>query len=94
MSTLLSESKPRARKDHDCSACEFLTVDDWWRSGKEFSFSELRSIVKAKENNWKIKKGEKYIRQALVQDGDFFQFKAIPEIDNICHKYNLYEDGF
>ena len=59
-----------------------------------FTFTELRKIVKARRNGWKIKKGEKYIRQNNVDEtsGDFYTYKAIPAIHDICIKNDVYID--
>ena len=87
MATLLSESEPVARKDHNCDACESLNYHN-----NGLTFSELRDVVKAKRNGWKIKKGQKYIRQNILSSEGIYTFKAIPEIDYICRKYDFYGD--
>lgn len=92
MTKLLSEKRPKARKNHGCDACEHLLQDDWWRNGGGLSFSELRAIANAKNNGWKIKKGKTYISQRLIIDGDFYQFKAIPIIHEICNKHDVYQE--
>jgi len=88
MTTLLSERTPRARKDYLCMAC--LWIDDL--HAKEFNFSERRDLVMARRNGWKIKKGDKYVYQALVCCGDFYAFRAIPAIHALCIEYDLYEN--
>jgi len=90
MSITLRESTPVARKFHSCQACEWLLMDDGWRINNEFKFSELRAVVRAKQNGWRIVAGQKYINAVVIWDGDFGVFKAIPEIDAICHKYKIY----
>ncbi len=89
MMTILSEDSHIAAKDHHCSACEWLSesLNDY-----AFTFSERRAIVKARKNRWMIKKGEKYIVQNNVQDGEFYVFKAIPAIHKICIEHDIYED--
>ena len=60
---------------------------------ENFTFSELRSIVNARNSGQRILPGERYLRSAVVNGyGDFFDFKARPEIHQICLKYNLYEE--
>lgn len=81
---------PVARKDHLCDACEWFKYDIDNLYG-ELTFSEWRTIVKAKHNDWKVKKGQKYIKQANIQDGEIRTFKAIPEIHAICIKHDLYQ---
>ncbi len=89
MITVLSESSHIAAKDHHCSACEWIgeILHDI-----PFTFAERRAIVKARKNGWIIKKGERYIVQNGVQDGEFYVFKAIPAIHEICIEYDIYEE--
>lgn len=89
MIEVLSESEPVARKDHYCMASEWLLNSGIFDG--EYSFAELREIVKAKRNGWKIKKGQRYIRQNNKYDGKLYTFKAIPAIDKICRDHDLYE---
>ena len=93
MVELIAELRPKARKDHDCHACEFLNgyYDFGLKDlvGIGLSFSEWRQIIKAKNNKWKIKKGDIYLRQTVRYD-EISTFKAIPEIHEICIKHDLY----
>jgi hypothetical protein len=86
--TVLSESEPIARKQHNCSACEFIL--DCGVHGFGYTFAELRLIAKAKRNNYKIVKGQKYLKQNNVCDGEIYTFKAIPEMHELCLKYDHY----
>lgn len=93
---LIKNLKPKARKSYDCMACEWLlsqTTSDLRRLFDEFrfTFTEKRQIINAYNNNYKIIKGQYYIRQTLVDNGQFTQFMAIPEIHEICCKYEIYE---
>ncbi len=89
MIRVLSESTPTAKKEHECMASEFILADGI--SGNGYSFAELRTIAKAKRNGYKVVKGQKYIRQNNVFDGEFYTFKAIPEMHEICLKHDRYE---
>jgi len=89
MIVILSESKPLARKAHNCMACDFIL--SCGVNGFGYTFAELRLIVKARRNNYKIVKGQKYIRQNNICDGDIYTFKAIPEMHELCLKYDHYE---
>jgi hypothetical protein len=91
MIEVLSDTKPKARKEYSCDASEWLQSDDWWRSSGQLTFTELRSIVKARDNNWRIKKGDVYAKQINKVDGDLGTFRAIPAIHEICSKHNIYE---
>lgn len=88
--TLLSETTPVARKNYSCDASVWVCNYGW--NGMGLSFSELRSIARARHNKWRIIKGDKYVRQGNIQDGEFRTFKAIPEIHEICLKHNYYQD--
>ena len=89
MVTVLSESEPTARKPHYCDACDWLCNYGW--NGMGLSFSEMRDVAKAKANKWHIVKGQKYLRQNNVQDGELRTFKAIPEIHAICLAHDYYD---
>ena len=86
---IISESTPIARKEHECNACLFLTGDI--QPNYFDCIQDYRDYINARNNNFKIVKGQKYIRQAMVCDGDFHCAKSIPEIHQICIKYDLYE---
>ncbi len=90
MCVTLSESKPTARKEHNCDACHFILASGI--NGFGYSFSELRAIAKAKRKGYKILKGDKYIRQNNLFDGELYTFKAIPEMHDICINHGLYEE--
>lgn len=89
MSYLLKQTEPIARKEYWCMASEFITESGNIR-GSIFTFSEWRAIINARENNYKIVKGQKYINQSVAYEGTVYTFKAIPEIHAICLKYNYY----
>jgi hypothetical protein len=85
---LLRSSNPIARRDYACDACVWLFESNY-RYG--LTISEYRSIVKAKRNDFKIKAGSKYVYQCCKNYGDFYVFRAIPEIHAICLKYDMYD---
>ena len=89
MIELISESKPKARKERVCMACEFAFGAIGYET---FSFSELRILVKARKANYRIQKGQVYVRQNNIYDGEFYTFKAIPEVHQICIDHDLYEE--
>lgn len=96
MTTLKQIDIKKVKKDHYCNACDWLRNGDGLgmiRNGEiKTTISERRAIVKAKNNNWKVKKGERAIYFVGVYNGDFYYCHCIPEIHNICVKYDLYED--
>lgn len=95
MSEILKEVKiKQVRKDHACNSCLWL---DGIGSTPESIFSQLtltnsekQSIIKAHENKWKVKKGDPAIYCVGITDGDFGAWYSIPEIHDICIKYDLY----
>lgn len=87
--TVIRESKIKhAKKEYNCMAAEWI-YNCWSKNGNPFTFTEWRTIVKAKNNNWKIKMGDSYIKQ-INQGDDFYVFRAIPELHAICLKYDIY----
>ena len=95
MTTLKEKEIKAVRKDHNCNACEWLVNGDaltMIRRGEiKLTISERRAIVKAKQNNWKVKKGQRALYHVGIYDGDFYYCYSIPEIHDICVKYDLYE---
>jgi hypothetical protein len=80
-----------ARKNYRCDACNWLEIEEL-RRNFHLTISEWRSIIKARNNGYKILKGEKYEYNVNIQDGDFQVFRCIPEINDICLKYELYPE--
>lgn len=87
---VLSQQTPVARKDYSCMACEWLN-NSGYANVDDLTPQEWIAYQKAENNGFKVKKGERYIRQNNKFDGKVYTFIAIPEIDDICHKYDLYE---
>ena len=79
-----------ARKQHDCCACEMISngddPEDW------MEVDELIAWLKAKEKGFKINQGEQHVYQSGVYSGDFYTYRAIPEIHDICVKYDMFGD--
>ena len=87
---VLSETTPVARKEHDCLACDWAMASGY-NTPEDLTGDEWNCWLAAKENGFKIKKGQKYVRQNNKSYGDMYTFTAIPAIHNICLKYDLYE---
>lgn len=104
MVQLIAAQARKARKDrHDDSAEFIIEAMEYIRIGKfpgrhvgapwqKMSFSELRSIARLKANNWRIVKGQLYIKQFNKQQGQYYTFYTLPDILRICVKYKLYGD--
>lgn len=91
MSIILRERViKRTKKIHICNACIWLK--ECALHEINFTFSEYRSIVKAKQNNWKIPIGGTCLYSVGIYENDFFSCYSIPEIHQICIKYEIYQD--
>lgn len=82
-------TEPKARKDYCCDAAEWVL-----NSGviEALTFSEKRTIVKARRDKWRIKKGTRYVKCQGKFNGEFTVFKARFDLAIICEAYKLYED--
>jgi hypothetical protein len=89
MCVLLKSSTQTAKKAYDCDACIWIREAGNW---DWMTFAERRLVVKARQKDWKILPGEKYLYQFLVEDGDKWSFRAIPEMHDICLKYDCYPE--
>jgi len=104
MATTLSTTTSKARKIHQDHGGQYFDFCIRHNSDKEqvidlkeihhlnMSEEEIKSIQKSIDNNWKILPGEKYIKQAAVDGGDFWVFKSKVEIYNIIDKYHLFRE--
>ena len=96
MTVLKEKIIKKTRKAHICNSCEWLTSTDALtliKSGEiKLSITEKRSVIKAKQTNWKIPVGSSCLYQVGVFDGDFYTCHCIPEIHAICIKYEIYQD--
>lgn len=86
MATMLRETYQIAAKDYRCDAFAIIT-DDLYQA--DFDHWEMKQIC---ESNGIIKKGSKYYKQVGVVDGQFYTFRALPEIRDICLNHDLLTD--
>lgn len=81
-------TQPTANKEYRCDACEWLLY-----VGADFlDEDELALYEKAKSEKFKILKGTKYDKCEGKYDGEFSVFRARPEINEICLRYEVYQD--
>ena len=85
----LRNEEPIARKDYWCDASEYVRES---LSQTEFTYAEYREIVKAKRQGWKIKAGQKYVKQVQSDGGEIITYRAIPTMNDLCYKYDLFPD--
>jgi|ERR1044072_4001247 hypothetical protein len=100
---ITAEARYARYERRDDSAEFIIEALDWIRLGKvpgnrigewrKIKFSELRAIAKLKANNWRIQKGQLYIKQFCKQHGELYTFCTLPHILRICTKYKLYGDN-
>jgi hypothetical protein len=84
-------SRPVARKKYTCNACEWIENHVDYLFYGDFTYTELREIVKARRNNWCIVPGQQYIRAVQEYEGKLEVWRAIPAIHEICLKYDIYD---
>ena len=77
-----------ARKEHNCEASDWITNSNYGEI--DFDPEDWAIIQKAKDENWKIKKGDLYLYTTGKYDGEFCAYKARIDLDKICKKYDLY----
>lgn len=83
---ILSDKLVKARKDHDCDATIYL------RECGDYDIFTPKEMEIINNTNGKIKKGETYRKVVGKFEGKLYTSKAIPEIDDICLKYDLYPE--
>jgi hypothetical protein len=95
MSVFIIENKTIAhsQKEYKCDACLFMRDSLSELSPGMLTFAELREIVKAKQDNYKILKGQPYGKQFNKLYGEEpYTFRYRPAIHEICLKYELYPE--
>lgn len=85
---VFTDSEPIARKDYRCDASYFLGS----LSESDFDGDDLLIYQGAKADNFMIKKGMKYVKRKGLCDGDWQVFRAREDLNNLCIKYDLYEE--
>ena len=89
MVRVIKETSPTASKIHNCMACPFL-MEGLVDFIDELSFSNKKSIVLMLRHEKRIQKGDKYLKQTIVCEGEIDTFIAIPAIHQICVDFDLY----
>lgn len=94
MYTVLKDSVHTARKEYRCDGSEFLLNSGIINNPKGFgvSFHDMRKLVIIRREKYKILPGTKYLYQAGVYEGDFYTAKIRFDVQDICMKYELYND--
>jgi hypothetical protein len=88
--TTSSAIEKTATKSIKCNACAWLKINLNPNLMSKLTEEEAEAVRSAKKNNFMIVKGQKFIRQRGSYDNKPFISKFLPEIHDICVKYNLY----
>jgi hypothetical protein len=68
--------------DYNCDVCEcFQDIYNGFVFDFDITLSEAKLWAKAKRDDCKILKGQRYIKQRQIVDGRFWTFRARLEID-------------
>jgi len=90
---VISKSEPVARKNYGCDACVWIAEYPECIDDCEMSFADKRIVVKARQNGWRVMKGEKHLQFTVVScENTLVSLRVIKAINEICHKYDLYPD--
>jgi len=83
---------PKAKQDYHCHACKHIQCA--WNDAdiNALPLEEKQAYELAKEHGFKILKGETYVHQYGIYDGNGYVFRGIPAMVDICHKYELFPD--
>ena len=83
-------TNPKSRQDYECQACDWIM--NAGMSEEDCTPEEWKLIKIAEVEKWRIKKGATYTKCTGKWNGEFTTFRARPEIDEICQKYDIYTD--
>ena len=88
---ILRSTERIARKDYNCDASLWITDSGILQERKFFSIKDLRTLVKVRNDKWKILKGMKYHEQ-VIKDGSLYTVRGRLDIIDICQRYDLFEN--
>lgn len=84
-----TETNPKARKEYPCEAAYWvLNRLDF----EDLTSEDLAIVNQAKSERWKILKGTEYVKLSGMYEGEFSEFRARKDLDEICKKYELYHE--
>lgn len=79
-----------ARAEYECMASIYVKDMLSYYCNGDFTFAEMRLIVEARRNGWRIRKGDPYVYQFNKYEGDTLTFRAIQAMHDLCVKYDYY----
>ncbi len=92
MGRVISTTTQKANKDYNCDACY------WWNKAG-FGLDECESIEQmvvfetAEKEGFKILRGQKYIKQIGINDGELCVYRARIDMNDICHQLDVFPDS-
>lgn len=89
--TINSNVEKIAKKIITCDASVWLKINLTSEIFDKLTEDEQKAVIKARRNDFKIVKGDKFIRQVGMYDGKQYVSKFINDINVICDKYKLYQ---
>lgn len=83
-----------ARKEHICDGFRDVFRSLGFRDLQEIvtDTSELVFLIEMKDRGYKIQKGERYLEEAYVGDGELYTLRVSKPMKEIMDKYNLYDN--
>jgi hypothetical protein len=87
MATVIGQTEQKAKKIHHDDGSQYF---DYEIIG--ITEDEIKEIEHSKNNKWQILPGEVYVRQVVVDGGDFWVYKSRKYIFDITSKYRLFDD--
>lgn len=90
MTTLLRDATRIARKRYPCHA--YYWFDRSCYGPDDVSPDDWLIVEAVRADRGRILPGMQYLYQVAVDGGEFVTFRARPEMDAICRKYNLYPE--
>ena len=83
-----TESHPVATKEYHCQASDWIIAAG--ENEGDYDPEDWEIIQKARAEGWKILPGTRYLKISGLFDCDWTTFRAREDLDEICHKYDLY----
>lgn len=80
-----------ATKTIKCDASTWLKIKLTDKIFNQMTEEEQKAVIHAKRNDFMIVKHDQYIRQFGTYNGKTYVSKFIQRINDICHKYKLYQ---
>ena len=90
MLTILSDTTPVARKDYPCDVCK--AMKDAGIKEEYLNEEQLKLYNEAKEDDFMIKKGQKYEKQVNIYEREIGTFRSRLGMRKVYFQLELNED--